>query len=158
LITIKAIKMKKMLPLQSAISLSLVLVLALFLISSNTTIEQGHDEAIKQLSSELALVKAQMASLKVVDREADLAAEPLLAEIILFGGNFAPRGWAFCEGQTLPISQNTALFSLLGTTYGGDGRTSFRLPDLRPSEEQLNSRGGGPRYIIAVQGIFPSRN
>ncbi|PHS05405.1 MAG: phage tail protein [Kordia sp.] len=56
--------------------------------------------------------------------------EPFLAQIIMFGGNFAPRGWAFCQGQLLPISQNTALFSLLGTTYGGDGRTTFGLPDL----------------------------
>ncbi len=57
--------------------------------------------------------------------------EPFIAEIIMFGGNFAPRGWAFCDGQLLAISQNTALFSLLGTTYGGDGRTTFGLPDLR---------------------------
>jgi microcystin-dependent protein len=57
--------------------------------------------------------------------------EPFLAEIVMFGGNFAPRGWAFCDGQLLPISQYSALFSLLGTTYGGDGRTSFALPDLR---------------------------
>jgi len=57
--------------------------------------------------------------------------EPFLAEIILFAGNFAPRGWALCQGQILPINQNQALFSLLGTTYGGDGRTSFALPDLR---------------------------
>ena len=57
--------------------------------------------------------------------------EPFLGEVVLFAGNFAPRGWAFCEGQLLPISQNTALFSLLGTTYGGDGRTTFALPDLR---------------------------
>ena len=55
----------------------------------------------------------------------------MLASIQLFTGNFAPRGWAFCDGQILPISQNTALFSLLGTTYGGDGRTTFALPDLR---------------------------
>ena len=58
-------------------------------------------------------------------------ADPFLAEIILFGGNFAPRGWALCDGQLLSISQNTALFSILGTTYGGDGRTTFGLPDLR---------------------------
>lgn len=57
--------------------------------------------------------------------------EPFLGMISLFGFNFAPRGWAKCEGQLLPISQNTALFSLLGTTYGGDGVTSFGLPDLR---------------------------
>ena len=57
--------------------------------------------------------------------------EPFIAEIRIFAGNFAPRGWAFCDGQLLPISQNTALFSLIGTTYGGDGRTTFALPDLR---------------------------
>jgi len=59
------------------------------------------------------------------------ASEPFIAEIIMFGGNFAPRGWAFCEGQLLPINQYQALFSILGTTYGGDGRTTFGLPDLR---------------------------
>ena len=58
-------------------------------------------------------------------------AEPFLAEIKLFAGNFAPRGWAFCSGQILSIAQNTALFSLLGTTYGGNGQTTFALPDLR---------------------------
>lgn len=58
-------------------------------------------------------------------------AEPFISQITLFGCNFAPRGWAMCDGQLLPISQNSALFSLLGTTYGGDGRTSFALPDLR---------------------------
>lgn len=57
--------------------------------------------------------------------------EPFIASIILFGGNFAPRGWAFCQGQILSIAQNTALFSLLGTTYGGNGQTTFALPDLR---------------------------
>ena len=57
--------------------------------------------------------------------------EPFLAEIVMFAGNFAPRGWAYCDGQLLPISSNSALFSLLGTTYGGDGRTTFALPDLR---------------------------
>lgn len=61
----------------------------------------------------------------------ELAIEPLLGEVIMFAGTFAPRGWAFCEGQLLPISQNTALFAILGTTYGGDGRTTFALPDLR---------------------------
>lgn len=57
--------------------------------------------------------------------------EPFIAEIRIFAGNFAPRGWAFCEGQLLPIAQNTALFSLIGTTYGGDGRTTCALPDLQ---------------------------
>jgi len=57
--------------------------------------------------------------------------EPFLGQIILFAGNFAPVGWAFCEGQLLPISQNAALFAILGTTYGGNGTTTFALPDLR---------------------------
>ena len=57
--------------------------------------------------------------------------ETFLGEIRMFAGNFAPTGWAFCQGQLLPIAQNTALFSLLGTTYGGDGMTTFALPDLR---------------------------
>jgi microcystin-dependent protein len=58
-------------------------------------------------------------------------AEPFLGEIRLFAGNFAPKGWALCEGQLMPLAQNTALFSLLGTYYGGDGKTTFALPDLR---------------------------
>ena len=58
-------------------------------------------------------------------------AEPFLAEVRIVGFNFPPRGWAFCDGQILPINQNQSLYSLLGTTYGGDGRTSFALPDLR---------------------------
>ncbi|MXV20148.1 phage tail protein [Deinococcus xianganensis] len=57
--------------------------------------------------------------------------EPFVGEIRIFAGNFAPTGWALCNGQILPISQNTALFSLLGTTYGGDGRTTFGLPNLQ---------------------------
>jgi microcystin-dependent protein len=57
--------------------------------------------------------------------------EPFLGEVRIFGGNFAPRGWAFCNGQLLSIAQNTALFSLLGTTYGGDGQTTFALPNLQ---------------------------
>jgi microcystin-dependent protein len=56
---------------------------------------------------------------------------PFIGEIAMFAGNFAPRGWAFCNGDLLSISQNQALFSILGTTYGGDGRTTFALPDLR---------------------------
>src|SRR5690242_106663 len=57
--------------------------------------------------------------------------EPFIGEIMLFAGNFAPKGWAHCNGQLLSISQNTALFSILGTFYGGDGQTTFALPDLR---------------------------
>ncbi|MCK0178908.1 tail fiber protein [Flavobacteriaceae bacterium S0862] len=60
-----------------------------------------------------------------------LAQTPMIGEIRMFAGNFAPRGWAFCDGQILPILANQALYSLLGTTYGGDGRTTFALPDFR---------------------------
>src|SRR5687768_794951 len=70
-------------------------------------------------------------------------ADPFVAEIRMFGFNFAPRGWAFCDGQLMPISQNTALFSLLGTTYGGDGKTTFALPDLRGSAPMFFGQGPG---------------
>lgn len=68
--------------------------------------------------------------------------DPFIGQIILFAGNFAPRGWALCQGQLLPISSNSALFSILGTTYGGDGRTTFALPDLRG--RVAVSQGDGP--------------
>ena len=69
--------------------------------------------------------------------------EPFLGEISVFAGNFAPRGWAFCNGQLLPIAQNSALFSILGTTYGGDGRTTFALPDLRGRAPMHPGNGPG---------------
>lgn len=69
--------------------------------------------------------------------------EPFIAEIRIFAGNFAPRGWAFCDGQLLPVSQNTALFSLIGTTYGGDGRTTTALPDLQGRAPMQPGRGPG---------------
>jgi len=69
--------------------------------------------------------------------------EPFVAEIRIFAGNFAPRGWAFCNGQLLPISQNTALFSLIGTTYGGDGRSTTALPNLKGRAPMHPGRGPG---------------
>lgn len=66
-----------------------------------------------------------------------------IGEVRMFGGNFAPRGWAFCDGQLLAISSNTALFSILGTIYGGDGRTTFALPDLRGRAPLSSGRGPG---------------
>jgi microcystin-dependent protein len=109
--------------------------------------------------------------------------EPLLGQIIMFGGTFAPRGWALCNGQLLAISEYTALFSILGTTYGGDGRTTFALPDLRGrfamhpgqgpglANRRLGEKGsaadGGEHpqsgflcvnFIIALQGIYPPRS
>ncbi|SEC85197.1 Microcystin-dependent protein [Tenacibaculum sp. MAR_2009_124] len=90
---------------------------------------------------------------------------PLIGQIMMFAGNFAPRGWAFCDGQLLAISSNTALFSILGTTYGGDGRSSFGLPDLRGrapigprngpglSNYQLGQRGGVETVTLNVLQI-----
>ena len=83
--------------------------------------------------------------------------ESYLAQIMFFAGNFAPRGWLPCDGRLLPIAQYTALFSLLGTTYGGDGRTTFALPNLQPLTgpvPQLN----GVQVVICIEGIYPSRN
>ena len=70
-------------------------------------------------------------------------AEPFLGDIALFGFNFPPRGWAQCDGQILPINQNQSLYSLLGTTYGGDGRTTFALPDLRGRTPMHFGTGAG---------------
>jgi microcystin-dependent protein len=69
--------------------------------------------------------------------------EPFIAEIRIFAGNFAPRSWAFCNGQLLPISQNTALFSLIGTTYGGDGRSTTALPNMAGRAPMHPGRGPG---------------
>ncbi|HEY9282023.1 MAG TPA: tail fiber protein [Pyrinomonadaceae bacterium] len=70
-------------------------------------------------------------------------ADPFVAEIRIFPFNFAPKGWAFCNGQLLPLSQNTALFALLGTVYGGDGKSTFALPDLEGSAAMHPGQGQG---------------
>jgi microcystin-dependent protein len=72
--------------------------------------------------------------------------EPFLAEVRMMGFNFAPRGWGFCDGQILPINQNQSLYSLLGTTYGGDGRTTFALPDLRGRTPIHVGRSNGGQF------------
>jgi microcystin-dependent protein len=79
--------------------------------------------------------------------------DPFVAEIRMFAGNFAPTGWATCDGQLLPISQNTALFSLLGTTYGGNGQSTFALPDLQGSAPMQPGQGSGlSLYDLGQQG------
>ncbi len=78
--------------------------------------------------------------------------EPFLAEVRMVGFDFAPRGWAFCDGQLLPIAQNEALYSLLGTTYGGDGRTSFGLPDLRGRTPIHVGSSGGSAITLGEGG------
>ncbi|WP_296385582.1 tail fiber protein [Winogradskyella sp.] len=79
--------------------------------------------------------------------------EQLMGQIMLFGGNFPPRGWALCDGQLLPIASNSALFSILGTTYGGDGRTTFGLPDLRGRAAVHAGRGPGLSPIVRGQKL-----
>ena len=78
---------------------------------------------------------------------------PFVAEIRIFAGNFAPTGWAMCNGQLLPISQNTALFSLLGTFYGGDGKSTFALPNMQGSAGVGQGQGQGlSEYFLGQQG------
>ena len=97
--------------------------------------------------------------------------EPFIGQIQPFGFNFAPRGWALCDGQLLPISSNTALFSLLGTTFGGDGRTTFGLPDLRgrvpgvdvSTSNEITIRGfntvnGSTTPLFIVNGVQVSQD
>ncbi len=91
-------------------------------------------------------------------------AEPFMSEIRLMSFNFAPKGWALCNGQLLPINQNQALFSLLGTTFGGDGRVTFGLPELRGSVPMhvgsghtLGERGGQEAHTVTQQE-FPTHN
>lgn len=91
--------------------------------------------------------------------------EPFVGEIRMFAGNFAPRGWALCDGQLLAVSQNDALFSLLGTIYGGDGRTTFGLPDMRGriplhagsgpglSPRRLGAKGGAEKETLTVNQL-----
>src|SRR6478752_6361915 len=94
---------------------------------------------------------------------------PFVAEIRIFAGNFAPTGWALCNGQLLPISQNTALFSLLGTTYGGDGKSNFALPNLQGSAPMQPGQGpglslrdlgeiGGEQSVTLLQTEMPAHS
>ncbi|SHF82242.1 Microcystin-dependent protein [Mariniphaga anaerophila] len=95
--------------------------------------------------------------------------EPFIAEIRIFAGNFEPRGWAFCNGQLLPIAQNTALFSLIGTTYGGDGRTTTALPNLQGRAPMHPGQGpgltsrqlgesGGRETVVLLENQLPVHN
>jgi|SRR5581483_7749037 len=78
--------------------------------------------------------------------------QPYVGEIRIFAGNFAPAGWMFCDGQLLPISENETLFNLIGTTYGGDGQSTFALPDLRGRLPLHQGTGGGGTYQLAEAG------
>src|SRR6476469_9026218 len=95
--------------------------------------------------------------------------DPFVAEIRMFPFNFPPNGWAFCDGQLLPISQNTALFSLLGTTYGGNGKSTFALPDLQGMSPLQQGQGpglslrdlgeiSGSEQVTLLQSEMPAHN
>ena len=87
--------------------------------------------------------------------------DPFIGQVVMFGGTFAPRNWAKCDGQILQIAQNQALFSLLGTAYGGDGRTTFALPDLRgrvpthPDTRNLGQKGGAESVLLSEAEMPP---
>ena len=81
--------------------------------------------------------------------------DDIMSMIRLFGGNFAPKGYMYCDGTLLPINQYQALFSLLGTLYGGDGKTNFALPKIEPVNTQMSD--APVRYIICIDGIYPNR-
>lgn len=96
-------------------------------------------------------------------------ADPFVAEIRIFPFNFAPKGWAWCDGQLMPLSQNTALFSLLGTTYGGDGKSNFALPDLQGRAPMHPGQGpglslhdlgetGGSETVTLLESEIPAHN
>jgi microcystin-dependent protein len=96
-------------------------------------------------------------------------ADPFVAEVRIFPFNFAPKGWAWCDGQLLPLSQNTALFSLLGTTYGGDGKSTFALPDLQGRAPMHPGQGpglslhdlgeeGGSRTVTLLESEIPAHS
>jgi microcystin-dependent protein len=96
-------------------------------------------------------------------------ADPFVAEIRIYPFNFAPTGWAFCDGQLLPLSQNTALFSLLGTTYGGDGKSNFALPNMQGNTPMHPGQGpglslhdlgetGGSETVSLLQSEFPAHS
>jgi microcystin-dependent protein len=96
-------------------------------------------------------------------------ADPFVAEIRIFPFNFAPKGWAWCDGQLMPLSQNTALFSLLGTTYGGDGKSNFALPDLQERAPMHPGQGpglslhdlgetGGSETVTLLESEIPAHN
>ena len=95
--------------------------------------------------------------------------DPFVAEIRIFPFNFAPKGWAWCDGQLMPLSQNTALFSLLGTTYGGDGKSNFALPDMQGNAPMHPGQGpglslhdlgeiGGSETVTLLESEIPSHN
>lgn len=104
-----------------------------------------------------AIAGSGLLALPRATRAAAAGAEPYIGEIMMFAGNFPPRNWAFCDGQLMAIAQNTALFSILGTTYGGNGMTTFALPDLRGRFPIHPGQGPGlPNHVLGEVGGSPT--
>ncbi|HYE59284.1 MAG TPA: tail fiber protein [Rhodothermales bacterium] len=104
-------------------------------------------EAVRTRAEAFGIVPGQVYR-RPGEAQAPFASTPYVGELILFGGNFAPAGWAMCQGQQLAISENDALFTLLGTTYGGDGQETFKLPNLSSRLPMHMGTGGGATYLI----------
>lgn len=117
--------MKKVNLLKASSLLIVALVVAAFLFTSTNTTDKSNDQVITELSERLATMEAAKEANEFV------GGNPFLGEISLFTGYYAPKYYAFCHGQILSIKEYELLFSILGTTYGGDGRSTFALPDLR---------------------------
>lgn len=132
--------MKKVNLLKVSSLLTVVLILATFLFTSTNTTNKSNDHVVAELSERLATMEAASSNEAVGEN-------PFIGEITLFAGDFVPRNYAFCHGQILNINGNDALFSILGTTYGGDGRRTFALPDLRGRVPVGAGQGTGLREV-----------
>jgi hypothetical protein len=123
--------------------------------SKRTFRRSSHEELMIYKCFRAALWAVMCLVLCANPRAALASSDPFIGEVDTFAFNFCPNGWSTLNGQLLPISLNTALFSLLGTTYGGDGKTTFALPTAKPI---FTATGAVLLQCIAIQGVFPSRN
>ncbi len=148
--------MKKVMCNKFMISSVVLVFLVLLLSSMHTPADASNRPSLSNLEAQLASLQSQISSMETA---------PLIGEVRLFAGNFAPVGWMLCEGQLLLISENPALFSLLGITYGGNGTTTFTLPDLRGrvamgagngsglSARTLGEAGGSESTVLTVSQL-----
>lgn len=137
--------MKQLFMLLPAVLIGLLLGIegATYILDTNTGLNStSPDIEIQHASASPLAFKEVTSSPAVISSEA-VVSNPFIGSIVMFGGNFAPDGWAFCDGTLLQISQHTALFSILGTTYGGDGEVTFGLPDLRQRVPVHEGNGPG---------------
>lgn len=137
--------MKNLNFLKASSLLMVALVIVTFLFTSTNTTNSSNEQIIAELSEKIAKMDKALEEVKVAEEL--VVGEPFIGEITLFGGNFLPRGYMFCEGQLLDIYRHESLFSILGTTYGGDGRTTFALPDLRGRAAVQKGQGPGLERI-----------